>query len=66
VILSIEVMYEVMSATVPMDMMMLKAIAEPMLMQWKMQELPAETMMAFTGTSYLDGTRATQLWKGTP
>lgn len=49
--LPIEVMYVVRSATVPIDMMILKAIEEPILMQCRIQEITAETMMELTGTS---------------
>jgi len=49
-----------------MDMMMLKAIADPMLMQCKTQAQRAETSRALIGTSYPGGTRATKRWNGTP
>lgn len=49
--LPMDVMYDVRSATVPIEMMILKAIEEPILMQCRRQEIPVEMMMELTGTS---------------
>lgn len=61
-----ETIYEVTRAAVPIDMMMLKAMAEPMLMQCRQQEMIAVMTIAGIGTSYPTGTLETKLENGTP
>lgn len=61
-----DVRYEVMRATDPIERMMLKAIAEPILMQCKTHAQSAETMIAFTGTRWPVGTRPIHVEKGSP
>jgi hypothetical protein len=55
-----DAMYDDTNATVPTDMIMFHAIAEPILIQWKMQAMTEDRIMALVGTTNRGETRDIQ------